>query len=178
MDFSKVRDFEYSYYSLADVVPWSALIAPGIVINKDESLMQVFSYAGLDQDSATREELMTMAAKANNYVKRFGEGWCLWFEARRVKANVYKHREFPDVACQLLDFACECYKRGGVIPSVLNGANEEAVAAFLQEKIKFPAISEAVMKVTSEFANKNEPTLEDIISAGFEARARVRELLK
>ena len=103
MDFSKVRDFEYSYYSLADVVPWSALIAPGIVINKDESLMQVFSYAGLDQDSATREELMTMAAKANNYVKRFGEGWCLWFEARRVKANVYKHREFPDVACQLLD---------------------------------------------------------------------------
>ena len=39
MDFSKVRDFEYSYYSLADVVPWSALIAPGIVINKDESFL-------------------------------------------------------------------------------------------------------------------------------------------
>lgn len=85
----------------------------------------------------------------------------------------YDAETFP-----LLDFACDCYKRGGVIPSVLNGANEEAVAAFLQEKIKFPAISEAVMKVTSEFANKNEPTLEDIISAGFEARARVRELLK
>lgn len=103
MDFSKVKDFEYSYYSLADAVSWSALIAPGIVVNKDESLMQIFKFAGLDQDSATKEELMTMAAKANNYIKRFGEGWCLWFEARRVKANVYKHREFPDVACQLLD---------------------------------------------------------------------------
>ena len=104
MDFSKVKDFEYSYFSLADVVSWSALVAPGIVINKDESLMQVFAYAGLDQDSATSEELMAMAAKANNYIKRFGEGWCLWFEARRVKSNVYKHREFPDIACQLLDY--------------------------------------------------------------------------
>ena len=63
MDFSKVKDFEYSYYRLADAVSWSALIAPGIVVNKDESLMQIFKFAGLDQDSATKEELMTMAAK-------------------------------------------------------------------------------------------------------------------
>lgn len=103
MNFSRVKDYGYSYYRLADAVTWSAMVAPGVVVNKDESFMQVFTYSGLDQDSSTPEELMTMIAKANNYIKRFGEGWCLWFEARRVKANVYKHREFPDIACQLLD---------------------------------------------------------------------------
>ncbi len=84
----------------------------------------------------------------------------------------YDGETFP-----LLDFACKCYKRGGVIPSVLNGANEEAVAKFLKGEIKFPAIAETVMKVTDNFENITDPDTEDIISAGFEARRRVRELI-
>jgi 1-deoxy-D-xylulose-5-phosphate reductoisomerase len=64
-----------------------------------------------------------------------------------------------------------------VIPSVLNGANEEAVAAFLQGRIKFLEIAETVMKVTREFENVSDPTVDEIISAGLEARARVRALL-
>ena len=60
----------------------------------------------------------------------------------------YDGETFP-----LLDFACECYRRGGVIPSVLNGANEEAVAVFLRGEIKFPEIAKAVMKVTKDFEN-------------------------
>ncbi len=84
----------------------------------------------------------------------------------------YDKETFP-----LLDFACECFKKGGVIPSVLNGANEEAVAIFLSGKMPISEIAPAVMKVTREFENIENPCVEDIIKAGLEARRCVRELL-
>ena len=93
------------------------------------------------------------------------------------KIGTLTFSEYDKETFPLLDFACECYKKGGVIPSVLNGANEEAVAAFLQGRIKFLEIAETVMKVTREFENVSDPTVDEIISAGLEARARVRALL-
>ncbi|MBE6544080.1 MAG: 1-deoxy-D-xylulose-5-phosphate reductoisomerase, partial [Ruminococcaceae bacterium] len=78
----------------------------------------------------------------------------------------------------LLDFACRCFRRGGVIPSVLNGANEEAVSAFLKGGVKYPAIAETVMKITEDFENLQDPDAEEIIGAGLEARRRAAELLR
>lgn len=81
-------------------------------------------------------------------------------------------------AFPLLPFAYKAYKNGGVAPAMLNGADEAAVALFLQEKISFTDISRVVMKVTEEAPKIASPTLYDIENADMEARIRVKELSK
>ena len=76
----------------------------------------------------------------------------------------------------LLDLAGVCLEKGGVAGAVLNGANEGAVALFLEGKITFTQISELVLKVVEEFEEIKDPTLEEICLAGEEAEARLRAL--
>ena len=73
----------------------------------------------------------------------------------------------------LLPLACRSFERGGVIPSVLNGANEEAVKLFLEGRISFTDITEKVLSVTEGFENIESPGLDDIIWAGNEAKRMV-----
>ena len=69
---------------LADYLPWACLVAPGVVLNKDGSFQRTFRYRGPDLDSATAAELVAVTARLNNVVKRFGDGWALFFEAERI----------------------------------------------------------------------------------------------
>ncbi len=62
-----------------------------------------------------------------------------------------------------LALAKKAGRAGGIMPTVLNAANEVAVAAFLQDKIGFLDISEYVEKVMNRYENKLNPTIEDII---------------
>ena len=53
--------------------------------------------------------------------------------------------ERPDTETfRCLPLCIEAIRRGGLYPAAANGANEEAVAAFLQGKIRFPDIAELV----------------------------------
>ncbi|QCB55768.1 conjugal transfer protein TrbE [Sphingopyxis sp. PAMC25046] len=88
---------------LADHLPWAALVAPGIVLNKDGSFQRSIAFRGPDLDSATEVELVGACARANNMLKRFGTGWALFFEAERVAALGYPDSEFPDAASWLVD---------------------------------------------------------------------------
>jgi len=76
----------------------------------------------------------------------------------------------------LLSLAYRAHRRGGVVPAVMNGADEAAVALFLQGKIGFLAISELVSEVTEGAPSVSCPTLSDVEAADLEARARVIEL--
>ena len=71
----------------------------------------------------------------------------------------------------LLRIAFEAISLGGAVPAVLNAANEEAVAAFLQRKISYSAISEVVEYTldTVSYA-KDIHDLEGIMSVSAEAR--------
>lgn len=53
----------------------------------------------------------------------------------------------------LLPLAMDCLAKGGALPAVLNAANEEVVAAFLAEKIRFCEIADLVGQ-TVETLNK------------------------
>ena len=48
---------------LADFLPWAALIAPSIVLNKDGSLQRTARFRGPDLDSATPAELVGTASR-------------------------------------------------------------------------------------------------------------------
>jgi type IV secretion system protein VirB4 len=88
---------------LADLLPWAALIAPGIVLNKDGSFQRTFRFRGPDLESATEAELVGLCARANNALKRLGSGWALFFEAERLEALDYPRSNFPDAASWLVD---------------------------------------------------------------------------
>lgn len=88
---------------LADHLPWAALVAPGIVLNKDGSFQRTLRFRGPDLESATEAELVAACARANNVLKRFGSGWALHFEAERREALSYPDSDFPDAASWLVD---------------------------------------------------------------------------
>src|SRR3546814_20332018 len=81
---------------LADHLPWAALVAPGVVLNKDGSLQRSFRFRGPDMESATEAELIASCARLNNVLRRFGSGWSLFFEAERHEAPGYPESAFPD----------------------------------------------------------------------------------
>ena len=89
--------------ALADYLPWACLVAPGIVLNKDGSLQRTIGYRGPDLDSATPAELVAITARLNLILKRFGEGWALFFEADRIPAQNYPGERFADPASWLVD---------------------------------------------------------------------------
>jgi type IV secretion system protein VirB4 len=89
--------------SLADYLPWACLVAPGVVLNKDGSFQRTIRYRGPDLDSTTQAELVSVTARLNNILKRFGSGWALFFEAERIPANQYPGARFEDAASWLVD---------------------------------------------------------------------------
>jgi type IV secretion/conjugal transfer VirB4 family ATPase len=88
---------------LADHLPWAALIAPGVVLNKDGSFQRSFRFRGPDLESATEAELVAICARLNNVLRRLGSGWAMFFEAERFEAAGYPNSHFPDAASWLVD---------------------------------------------------------------------------
>jgi type IV secretion/conjugal transfer VirB4 family ATPase len=88
---------------LADHLPWAALVAPGVVLNKDGSFQRTFRFRGPDLESATEAELVSACARLNNVLQRFRSGWALFFEAERFAAPGYPEAVFPDAASWLVD---------------------------------------------------------------------------
>lgn len=88
---------------LADLLPWAALVAPGVVLNKDGSFQRTFSYRGPDLDSATESELVSVAARVNNVFKRLTAGWAVWVEAQRTVAGGYPPSSFDNPLAYLID---------------------------------------------------------------------------
>ena len=88
---------------IADHLPWAALVAPGVVLNKDGSFTAAFAFRGPDLDSSEDEELMAVRARLNNALKRLGSGWCLHLEARRRPADPYPVAGFDLPAAAFVD---------------------------------------------------------------------------
>ena len=89
--------------ALADFLPWAALIAPGVIANKDGSFQRTARFRGPDLDSATPAELVSTTARLNGALRRLGSGWAVFVEAQRVPANRYPRSRFPDAASALVE---------------------------------------------------------------------------
>ena len=77
-----------------------------------------------------------------------------------------------------LALARDCAQKGGNACAAMNGANEEAVALFLADKIGFYDIYDLVLRGVEDVPFISNPTLEDILEADRLARASVRNNLK
>lgn len=80
------------------------------------------------------------------------------------------YEKFPCLA-----LARECARRGGTACPAMNGANEEAVALFLADKIGFYDIYRLVARAVEQVPFIQDPTLEEILEADRLARLAVRQ---
>ena len=97
------REHKRVHDTLADVLPWAAMVAPDVVLNKDGSFLSVIRYRGPDLDSSTEDERIIKAAHINNILRRLGSGWALYAEAQRRVVNSYPSSSFPDPISYLID---------------------------------------------------------------------------
>ena len=87
-------------------------------------------------------------------------------------ALTFSHPDLEKFPC--LALARECAKRGGTACPAMNGANEEAVALFLADKIGFYDIYRLVAQAVEQVPFIQNPTLEQILEADRLARLSVR----
>ncbi|MBC2861690.1 conjugal transfer protein TrbE [Stappia sp. 28M-7] len=88
---------------LADYLPWAALAGSGVVLNKDGSFQRTAKFRGPDLDSSVAAELVAVAGRINNALRRLGSGWSIFVEAQRSEAATYPESLFPDPASALVD---------------------------------------------------------------------------
>lgn len=91
----------------------------------------------------------------------------------RMTISDYSHLTFekPDFEkFPLLRVAYEAAERGGNVPCVVNAANEIAVAAFLERRIKFNDIYRIIHAAMSWAPFVEEPTYEDYVRTNEETR--------
>lgn len=65
-------------------------------------------------------------------------------------------------------------KAGGIMPTIMNAANEAAVAKFLRDEIGFLDIADMVEAAMQKFDNIKNPTLDDIIAVNDEVRNQLK----
>lgn len=87
--------------------------------------------------------------------------------------------EQPDTKTfKLLSLAYYAIEEDGVIPAVLNAADEVAVKMFLEDKIGFTKMFDVVENIVRGYENIKNPTLDDIINADRETRIKTLEYIK
>ena len=87
--------------------------------------------------------------------------------------------ERPDlVRFPCLELAYHALRAGGGAPAVLNAANEIAVGAFLEGRLRFTAIAALVGRVLDAVGAALPRSLDDVLDLDREARARAVELLQ
>ncbi|MEZ5185686.1 MAG: 1-deoxy-D-xylulose-5-phosphate reductoisomerase [Candidatus Nanopelagicales bacterium] len=102
---------------------------------------------------------------------------CDWTEAAAWEFFPLDEDAFPAVG-----LAAGAADAGGVVPAVLNAANEQAVGAFRGGRIGFLAIADLVAQVIREAPSgangTGRVTLEEVLNADAWARSRARELIE
>lgn len=95
---------------------------------------------------------------------------------RHLSLTDYGSLSFEKPDFDTFDCLSACIKavrRGGTIPAAVNGANEAAVAAFLNRKISFLEIGRLVMQTAENTERKDINCVEDVLEADKAARAYV-----
>ena len=79
------------------------------------------------------------------------------------------HERFP-----CIKLAYRALREGGTLPAAMNAANEEAVAAFLNEQISLIEIPQVIESVMNEHSNHPAKDIDTILAADHEARLAAR----
>ena len=68
MHFFNLKGYEFDYNKVSTYVQWFSLVAEGIVMNEDGSLMRTYQFMGRDLESTEPEEIKTVIAMVNGHL--------------------------------------------------------------------------------------------------------------
>lgn len=91
-----------------------------------------------------------------------------------TKSHDWHFEPLDDHAFPAVQLARTVAAKGGTFPAVYNAANEEAAAAFLEGRIRFPQIVDVVAEVVAGAEDFARPagSFQDVVAVEDEARAR------
>lgn len=101
-------------------------------------------------------------------------------DVKKLSLTDYGKLTFEKPDYDTFDCLRACIKAvtiGGNLPAAVNGANEEAVAAFLDGRIKFLDIGKLVMEICDTTQRQDLTCVEDVLEADRVARAKVKALI-
>jgi 1-deoxy-D-xylulose-5-phosphate reductoisomerase len=109
-------------------------------------------------------------------------GWPERYESGVEPLNLFDVQRLDFEAPDIERFPClrlarEAMSAGGTTTAILNAANEQAVEAFLHEKVQFTAIPELIESTLENVSGRPADNLEIVLSADAEARAYVDRLV-
>jgi 1-deoxy-D-xylulose-5-phosphate reductoisomerase len=112
-------------------------------------------------------DMRTPIAHAMAYPERFESGVAPLdiFAVRQMDFEQADLNRFPCLA-----LAYQAIRAGGIMPTILNAANEIAVAAFLDRQIKFTDIAQVIEKTMQQFSPDSADSLAVILTADKQAR--------
>ncbi len=105
--------------------------------------------------------------KRENGIKT--DSFCPW--SRQMNFMEPDFNKFP-----LLKLTIDCGKKDGLMPAILNAANEMAVYKFLEGKINFLDIEKIVFKEVETAKNIQNPTIEEIFATDKEIRLKLSKI--
>ena len=112
---------------------------------------------------------------ALSYSKRFSSN------SKKLNLAEIKNLSFSEPNFELfpcLKYACDAGIKGGTLPAVLNAANEIAVYAFLEDKIKFLDIPKLISKMMQEHKIIKNPSLNEILDVDKEVKEEIKKLIE
>jgi 1-deoxy-D-xylulose-5-phosphate reductoisomerase len=98
-----------------------------------------------------------------------------WLDLAKIGTLTFEAPDLRRFPC--LGLAYQALAMGGAAPAILNAANEEVVAAFLDRRISYLAIATTLDTVLQRLADQPAESLEDLLAADAAARIAARELI-
>jgi 1-deoxy-D-xylulose-5-phosphate reductoisomerase len=83
------------------------------------------------------------------------------------------HDRFP-----CIKLAYRALREGGTLPAAMNAANEEAVAAFLNEKICLTEIPQVIEAVMNQHSNQPATDIQTILASDHQARHAALDMIE
>ena len=88
------------------------------------------------------------------------------------------HFEAPDLErFPCIPLAYRALTEGGTLPAAMNAANEEAVSAFIDQRISLTEIPQVVETVMNTHVNQSADSIETILDADYRARLAANEVI-
>lgn len=87
----------------ASLVPWDTLLTPGVMLQKDGSVLACFRYQGIDLYAAPESQLVVHAAQLNALFRALDGQWAVHADATRLVAQDYPATTWPDPVSRAVD---------------------------------------------------------------------------
>ena len=121
-------------------------------------------------------DMRTPIQYALSYPERLPRSTAQRLDLAKIGQLHFENVDFNRFRC--LGFAYEAGRAGGTILTAMNAANEAAVAAFLDGKIKFLEIEDMIERMMQQHNNIQNPDVQTILHVDKETRKSVQSMIK